>query len=698
MTLGCRIIAARFGPKSFCLMDSGWIHDLLNWLAANPGWGWALVFAVAFIESLVLVGILLPGIMILFGVGALVGLGVMQMVPIWLAASAGAFLGDAISYFLGRRYRERLMEVWPFSRFPNVMQRGRNFFNKYGEKSVFAGRFIGPLRPIIPAIVGMLDMKPARFLVADFAASIAWAPAFLLPGLFFGASLEVASEYAGRLVVVLVLVLLLLWAAWWLMRAVYMFFASRSARWLRKTITWSRRHPVLGRIAGPLLDPSQPEVLSVTMLGIILVILFWGVIMLGFMGPFAPQPAAFDAAVADFALALRNDLTDPVMVAFSQISRWQVTLLAAVAVLLWLLGAGQVNASVHWLVAIGGGVLIQALLAWGLRATPQVAALGSEKFPGPSSAMSLATVILVFFAVLVAKEMKRTHRQWPYLASGLLLIVLGIARVYLGLEWFSGALMGVLLGLAWVSIVGIAYRQRRLEPFSGTVAATIFYSALLFLFSWQVSRHGEEDLARLQSPVVVREMPAAHWWQDGWGELPVERTRLVSVASRGFNLQVAAPIESLQAQLAEQGWTAVEPADWRWFVQALNPSPTEDNVPLVARSYLGRSEALLMQKDLPGDRRQRTIRFWDSGLRLSPGGDTVYLVQISDEELVQRFRLISYWRSASIGSDALPKARALFSGLEVRDTGSGIVLVRQARGPGIEAAGQPGSEGGRSGR
>jgi hypothetical protein len=137
-------------------------------------------------------------------------------------------------------------------------------------------------------------------------------------------------------------------------------------------------------------------VLSVTMLGVLLVLLFWGVIMLGFMGPFAPQPEAFDLAVAEFALALRNDLTDPVMVALSQLSRWQVIVVAAIAVLLWLLGAGQISAAGHWLVAIGGGALIQTMLAWGLRATPQVIAVGNEPLPGPSSAMGLATVVLAF--------------------------------------------------------------------------------------------------------------------------------------------------------------------------------------------------------------------------------------------------------------------------------------------------------------
>ena len=50
-------------------MDSGWTQELLNWLNTHPGWGVLIVFAVSFFESLVLVGILLPGIVILFGIG-----------------------------------------------------------------------------------------------------------------------------------------------------------------------------------------------------------------------------------------------------------------------------------------------------------------------------------------------------------------------------------------------------------------------------------------------------------------------------------------------------------------------------------------------------------------------------------------------------------------------------------------------------
>mgnify|MGYP000429281504 FL=1 len=177
----------------------------------------------------------------------------------WIAATTGAFLGDTLSYALGYRFKAHLGDIWPFSRYPTMIDRGTAFFHRHGAKSVVAGRFIGPLRPVIPAVVGMLGMKPARFLPVDLTACVIWAPAFLLPGMLFGASLEVASQYTGRLSVMLIILVAMLWLIWWLIRAIYEPLASRSARWVRRFIRWSRRHPVLGRITGPIIDPARPE-------------------------------------------------------------------------------------------------------------------------------------------------------------------------------------------------------------------------------------------------------------------------------------------------------------------------------------------------------------------------------------------------------------------------------------------------------
>lgn len=654
---------------------AGWTQALLAWVNANPGWGAMIVFLVSFAESLVLVGILLPGIIILFGVGTLIGLGLLDMIPVWIAASAGAFLGDSLSYALGFRYREHLLDIWPFSRYPGLMERGIGFFHAHGPKGVVAGRFIGPLRPVMPAVVGVMGLRPARFIPVDIAACIAWAPSFLLPGMLFGASLEVASEYTGRLALMLVVALVALWLTWWLMRSIYEPLASRSARWLRHAIRWARRHPVLGRITGPLLDPAQPEVLSVSMLGVLLLLIFWGLGMLLLLSPYSAQPQAIDQAVQELALSMRNQLADPVMVAISQLSRWQVMLLSSAAVLFWLLGARREVAAFHWLVAIGGGWIIQLLLAWGLRAAPPIMELSSEWVRSPTSAMVLTTVVFTFFAVMIAREVRRKHRQWPYLAAGLALTLLVLARIYLGLEWFSGALMGVLLGLAWTVIVGIAYRQRAMRPFSGANAGLIFYGSVFLLLVWQVREHTAYEVAAVQLAAPRQQMAVNRWWDGGWRELPANRTGSFAAASRRFNAQIAAGPETIATLLGQDGWERVPETDWLWIVQALNPQPNEASLPLLGRAYEGHSEALLMRRSDPASGALLTVRLWDSGYRLLPGEQPLFLAQISSETLVQRLGFFSYWRSTPLDPGGLEFLQASLAPLQQKRAGDHLVLL-----------------------
>jgi membrane protein DedA with SNARE-associated domain len=658
-------------------MEAGWTQELLNWLNAHPGWGFATVLLVAFFESLVLIGILLPGMFILFGVGALIGLGVLELVPVWIAATAGAFLGDTLSYALGHRFKAHLVDIWPFSRYPLMLDRGAMFFHRHGAKSVVAGRFIGPLRPVIPAVVGMLGMKPARFVPVDLTACVIWAPAFLLPGMLFGASLEVASQYTGRLSVMLIILVAMLWLIWWLIRSIYEPLASRSARWVRRFIRWSRRHPLLGRITGPIIDPARPEALAVTTMGLLLVLMFWGLVMLLFLSPFSAQPQAADQAVRDLALALRNHLADPVMVALSQLSRWPVTLFSALALLLWLIGARRHKAALHWLIAIGGGSVLHVLLSWGLRATPEVLELGDRVLSAPSAAMSLPTVVLVFFAVMEAGELRRRHRQWPYLAAGVLLTLLMLARLYLGLEWLSGALMGVLSGLAWAAAVGFAYRQRARRHFSGAAASMIFYGALALLFAWQVGEHTDEDLAALQSTTVTRSIDEEAWWAGAWRSLPVERAKLSTIGARTFDAQFAATPERLAELLRADDWAPVPESDWRWFLQALNPEPTERSLPLIGRAYEGRPETLLLEKNIAPEGRLLTIRLWDSGVRLAPGGQEVYLGQVTEEILIQRLGLFSYWRATPPQPAQIEGVLRALDPLEQRIVDEGLLLIRE---------------------
>ena len=659
-------------------MDTGWTQDLLNWLTENPGWAGFWVFVMSFIESLAFVGILVPGIIILFGLGALISLGAMEMLPIWIWGSLGALAGDIVSYGLGRRYRSHLAEMWPFSRFPRMLERGRDYFRVHGPKSVVIGRFIGPLRPVIPVTAGMMGLAPRRFLMVDIPACIAWTPAYLIPGMLFGASLQVASEYAGRMSLVLIIAVVVLWLTWWIIWTAYELLASRSARWLRHAIRWMRRHPVFRRIAGPLLDSTQPEILSITMMGLLLVLIFWGMVMLMFLSPFSAHPQSIDQAVQAYALALRNHIADPLMVALTQLSRLWVLIPTSMAVLLWLIGAGRQKAALHWLVAMGGGMVIQLLAGWALRATPMLSEAGAKSPHDPSAALTLATVVLGYFAVMVAREIKRRKRKWPYVITGLLLSLLVLSRLYLGLDWFSGALMGVALGMTWTFVVGIAYRQRAMRSFNGMAASLIFFGMLAATFAWQVDQNLEKDIAAFKLQLPQREIMTDRWWDDMWQTLPRERTHLQTVVARKFNFQFAGEPENLARLLEAHGWQEAEPANWRWVILSMNPEPTELTLPPLKRDYLGHADILLLHR-LGGDpMMQETIRLWDSGVRLAPTGQPVYLGQVADEVLVQRMKVFSYWSAIPAPRASLEQLAEEAVELQIRWANDSLLLIRDS--------------------
>lgn len=649
----------------------------MTWLTENPGWAGFWVFVMSFVESLAFVGILVPGIIILFGLGALISLGGMDMLPIWLWGSLGAFAGDTVSFVLGRRYRSHLAEIWPFAHFPRMLERGREYFSVHGPKSVVIGRFIGPLRPVIPVTAGILGLAPRRFLMVDIPACIVWTPAYLIPGMLFGASLDVASEYAGRLSLVLIIAVVVLWLTWWFIWTAYELLASRSARWLRHVIRWLRRHPVFRRIAGPLLDSTQPEVLSITMMGLLLVLIFWAMVMLLFLSPFSVHPQSIDQAVQTYALTLRNHIADPLMVALTQLSQLWVLIPTSMAVLLWLIGAGRKKAALHWLVAMGGGVLLQTLLAWSLRATPLLSEAGANDLYDPSAALTLVTVVLGYFAVMIARELKRRKRKWPYVITGLLLSLLVLARLYLGLDWFSGALMGVALGLTWTFVVGIAYRQRAMRSFNGMSASLIFFGMLATTFAWQVDQNLEADLAALKLPLPQREMLAQGWWDGEWQSLPGERTHLKSVVAREFNFQLTGEPERLAQLLAQHGWQEAEPANWRWIIMSMNPEPTEYTLPPLKRDYLGHADILLLHK-LGGDPlTHETIRLWDSGVRLKATGQAVYLGQIATEVLIQRMKVFSYWRAKTATQASLEQLAEEAADMQIRWGSESMLLIRE---------------------
>src|SRR5471032_3573867 len=130
--------------------------QLLHLLGGHAGWTLAVVFLAAFLEAIAVIGTFIPGSTAMFLAGALTGTGSLSLGWVFVWAIVGAIAGDGLSFWLGGRYKERIVQLWPFSKHPEVLEAGHRFFRKHGVKSVVLARFIGPLRAIVPVVAGML--------------------------------------------------------------------------------------------------------------------------------------------------------------------------------------------------------------------------------------------------------------------------------------------------------------------------------------------------------------------------------------------------------------------------------------------------------------------------------------------------------------------------------------------------------------
>lgn len=160
-------------------------HDIeliIRFTQDHAEWAVPIVFLLAFAESLVLVSLLVPATIILMGVGALIGISQLAFMPLWLAATIGAVLGDWLSFWLGQHYHEPISRMRPFAKRPDLLARGHRFFLKWGVYGVFFGRFFGPLRASVPLAAGACGMSAVAFQWANVTSAALWAASLLGPG------------------------------------------------------------------------------------------------------------------------------------------------------------------------------------------------------------------------------------------------------------------------------------------------------------------------------------------------------------------------------------------------------------------------------------------------------------------------------------------------------------------------------------
>ncbi|UCE89818.1 MAG: VTT domain-containing protein [Pseudomonadota bacterium] len=606
-------------------MSLDFLTDILNWLAAHRGWTGTIVFLVAFGESLAIVGLIVPGAVLMFGFGALVATGHLDFWTTMAWAAAGAIAGDGLSYWLGHHYREQLARVWPLSRHPGLLERGIAFFNRHGSKSVVLGRFVGPLRAVIPAVAGMLHMPVARFAAANVFSGLTWAPLYLLPGIAFGLSLQLATEVAGRLAVLLLGLLTFVFALAWLAGRIYRFILPRVDRLITGVLRWSERHPRIGKLPAALVDPDHPEARAVSLLALLLLGAMAGLALL-VPAILSHTPLEnLDRLVFHALQSLRTPFGDRLMVGLTSPGDPAALAVVTAAVAAWYAMQRRRKAVLHLLAAYAVPLLVVYLLPLLIEVEPPLRfGANVDNHSIPAAHAALATAVYGFLAVLMARESPARYRIVFYTGAVVLAGSIALSRLYLGTHWLSAVLGGMLLGLAWVALLGIGYRRHTVNI--AQQPANVAITALILLATASVDaaiRHPQQLLAYVPA-AEPRIVTRADWEEVFWQTLPSFREDLRDRHTQPMTLQWAGDPTQVRHTLEEAGWRAPVTVDAASVMQWLNPRPSVDALPVLPQVHAGRYETLRLVKP-NADNQLLVVRLWDAGVQIDTADGQVPL-------------------------------------------------------------------------
>jgi len=162
-------------------------RHLADFVQAYGAWVYALLFLVIFVETGVVVMPFLPGDSLLFVVGAMCGVGLMDLGLSMALLTAAAILGNQSNYAIGRHFGPRVFQ-WEQSRFFNkaAFDKAHAFYEKYGGFTIVAARFMPFLRTFAPFVAGVAQMTRRKFTLYDVGGGTLWVCGITFIGYVFG--------------------------------------------------------------------------------------------------------------------------------------------------------------------------------------------------------------------------------------------------------------------------------------------------------------------------------------------------------------------------------------------------------------------------------------------------------------------------------------------------------------------------------
>ncbi|PTW59760.1 undecaprenyl-diphosphatase [Breoghania corrubedonensis] len=592
--------------------------DLANWVIAylgqNPHLSIAVVFLISMGEALLIIGLFVPSTVVLVGAGTLVGGGKLDFWPIFVATTSGAILGDAVSYWAGRFYGARLKRMWPLSKYPGLVEKSELFFSDHGGKSIAIGRFVPGVKAVIPGIAGMMGMSHTRFVTINVLSAFVWSLTHLLPGVFIGKGLAVASQVSGRFAIVLFALIGVVFIAAWLIRVVVMSVIPLLIRLQTRLVDHAASRP--GRIWQWLAEtfaPDNPRALRVVALSAVLAA--GGIGFASLLEDLVARDTMIyaDLSIANLVQSVRNTPADRVMVAITMMGDGTVLIALGAVIVVWLLARKAWTIAGAAAVTMASAALFVPFMKLLLqRARPTEIFSGADIYTFPSGHATLATVVFGILAVLIGLGVGRWGKAVIFACAGAIIVAIACSRIYLGAHWPSDVAGGFLFGVSMTAAFALAVEATRPEKIAPVVLGAVSLVVYAIVSLVYVANGHASAMLFYSAPVHATVVTDAHWREVGWKTLPARRIELTGETGEPFIAQWAGPVETLKTLLHDSGWEIVP--TWSW-VDVLAYSDGRNRIDaLLPRPSLheGRLANLSATKSAPKDHGRLVLRAWQT--------------------------------------------------------------------------------------
>lgn len=178
-------------------------------------WTNAILFAIVFCETGLVVTPFLPGDSLLFTAGALASLGTLNVWVLFVLLSAAAILGDTVNYWIGKKIGPRAFDGSVKFLKQEHLRKTEAFYEKHGKKTIILARFVPIVRTFAPFVAGVGSMTYGTFIAYNVIGGVAWVAICVFAGYFFGNIPIVKKNFSLVVLAIIGISVLPLAWEWW---------------------------------------------------------------------------------------------------------------------------------------------------------------------------------------------------------------------------------------------------------------------------------------------------------------------------------------------------------------------------------------------------------------------------------------------------------------------------------------------------